>query len=113
MIEAKPFDIVRWTLAAFDGNEEASDGQEALLRVAEAKPDLVLLDWMLPSLSGLEVCRQLRRRPPELVANRECCRPRHHEMGLEQRRHLAQELEQAHTVDHARGPGESHDQAPG
>jgi two-component system phosphate regulon response regulator PhoB len=43
--------------------EEASDGQEALLRVAEAKPDLVLLDWMLPSLSGLEVCRQLRRRP--------------------------------------------------
>lgn len=43
--------------------DEATDGQEALLRVAEAKPDLVLLDWMLPSLSGLEVCRQLRRRP--------------------------------------------------
>jgi two-component system phosphate regulon response regulator PhoB len=43
--------------------EEAADGQEALLRVAEARPDLVLLDWMLPSLSGIEVCRQLRRRP--------------------------------------------------
>lgn len=43
--------------------EEAADGQEALLRVAEAKPDLVLLDWMLPALSGIEVCRQLRRRP--------------------------------------------------
>jgi two-component system phosphate regulon response regulator PhoB len=43
--------------------EEANDGQEALLRVAESRPDLVLLDWMLPSLSGLEVCRQLRRRP--------------------------------------------------
>jgi len=42
---------------------EASDGQEALLQVAEEKPDLLLLDWMLPSLSGLEVCRQLRRRP--------------------------------------------------
>jgi len=42
---------------------EAGDGQEALLQVAEEKPDLVLLDWMLPSLSGLEVCRQLRRRP--------------------------------------------------
>ena len=43
--------------------EEATDGQEALLRVAENKPDLVLLDWMLPSLSGIEVCRQIRRRP--------------------------------------------------
>lgn len=43
--------------------DEASDGQEALLRVAEVTPDIVLLDWMLPSLSGLEVCRQLRRRP--------------------------------------------------
>jgi two-component system, OmpR family, phosphate regulon response regulator PhoB len=43
--------------------EEAADGQEALLRVAEAKPDLILLDWMLPAMSGLEVCRQLRRRP--------------------------------------------------
>jgi two-component system phosphate regulon response regulator PhoB len=42
--------------------EEAADGQEALLRVEEARPDIVLLDWMLPTLSGIEVCRQLRRR---------------------------------------------------
>ena len=42
--------------------DEAADGQEALLRVAEARPDIMLLDWMLPSLSGIEVCRQLRRR---------------------------------------------------
>jgi two-component system phosphate regulon response regulator PhoB len=43
--------------------EEASDGQEALTRIAETQPDLVLLDWMLPQMSGLEVCRQIRRRP--------------------------------------------------
>ena len=43
--------------------EEAVDGEEALTRIAEAQPDLVLLDWMLPVMSGMEVCRQLRRRP--------------------------------------------------
>lgn len=42
---------------------EAGDGEEALTVVAERKPDLVVLDWMLPSLSGIEVCRQLRRKP--------------------------------------------------
>ena len=40
---------------------EASDGEEALLRIAERKPDIVLLDWMLPLVSGIEVCRQIRR----------------------------------------------------
>ncbi len=43
--------------------EEASDGQEALTRISESQPDLVLLDWMLPVVSGIEVCRQIRRRP--------------------------------------------------
>jgi two-component system phosphate regulon response regulator PhoB len=42
--------------------DEASDGQEALTRIAESPPDLVLLDWMLPVMSGIEVCRQIRRR---------------------------------------------------
>jgi len=40
---------------------EASDGEEALLSIAERKPDAVLLDWMLPAVSGIEVCRQIRR----------------------------------------------------
>ena len=43
--------------------EEAADGEEALLKVEEATPDIILLDWMLPRLSGLEVCRRVRRRP--------------------------------------------------
>ncbi len=43
--------------------DEAGDGQEALSRITEARPDLVLLDWMLPVMSGIEVCRQIRRRP--------------------------------------------------
>jgi two-component system phosphate regulon response regulator PhoB len=41
--------------------DEATDGEEALLRIAETLPDAVLLDWMLPLVSGLEVCRQIRR----------------------------------------------------
>lgn len=40
---------------------EAGDGEEALLLAAERRPDMVLLDWMLPLLSGIEVCRRLRR----------------------------------------------------
>ena len=43
--------------------DEAGDGQEALTRISEVPPDLVLLDWMLPVMSGIEVCRQIRRRP--------------------------------------------------
>src|SRR5436853_2022795 len=41
--------------------DAATNGEEALLRIAERKPDAVLLDWMLPLVSGLEVCRQIRR----------------------------------------------------
>jgi two-component system, OmpR family, phosphate regulon response regulator PhoB len=41
----------------------ASDGEEALIQLAERKPDVVLLDWMLPLVSGIEVCRQIRRSP--------------------------------------------------
>jgi len=43
--------------------EEAVDGQEAMARIAESPPDIVLLDWMLPVMSGIEVCRQIRRGP--------------------------------------------------
>ena len=38
----------------------ADDGEEAVLVAQEEQPDLVVLDWMLPSLSGIEVCRRLK-----------------------------------------------------
>jgi two-component system phosphate regulon response regulator PhoB len=42
--------------------ESASRGDEAAIRLRERVPDLVVLDWMLPGLSGIELCRQLRAR---------------------------------------------------
>ena len=44
---------VRWT----------PDGEEALLLARESVPDIVILDWMIESVSGIEVCRRLRRNP--------------------------------------------------
>ncbi|KCZ50692.1 phosphate regulon transcriptional regulator PhoB [Hyphomonas pacifica] len=38
----------------------AADGEEALLMIEERAPDLLLLDWMLPKISGIEVCRRVR-----------------------------------------------------
>jgi two-component system phosphate regulon response regulator PhoB len=40
----------------------AADGEEALVMANERAPDLVILDWMLPKVSGIEVCRRLRGR---------------------------------------------------
>ncbi|MEM1360183.1 MAG: phosphate regulon transcriptional regulator PhoB [Pseudomonadota bacterium] len=41
---------------------KAEDGEEALISVKEDTPDLIVLDWMLPSVSGIEICRQLKTR---------------------------------------------------
>jgi two-component system, OmpR family, phosphate regulon response regulator PhoB len=43
--------------------ETIARGDEADIRLREAAPDLVMLDWMLPGLSGIELCRRLRSRP--------------------------------------------------
>jgi two-component system phosphate regulon response regulator PhoB len=40
----------------------AADGEEALVAVDEARPDMIILDWMLPKISGIELCRQIRSR---------------------------------------------------
>lgn len=42
---------------------QAVNGEEALLLVEEARPDIVVLDWMMPEVSGIEVCRRLKIRP--------------------------------------------------
>src|SRR3546814_2889759 len=42
--------------------QHTADGEEAMLLAQENPPDLVLLDWMIEGLSGIEVCRRLRRR---------------------------------------------------
>jgi len=41
----------------------AGAGDEALVMVKETPPDLIVLDWMLPNVSGIEVCRQLKTNP--------------------------------------------------
>jgi two-component system phosphate regulon response regulator PhoB len=57
-------EVLRYNLEA-EGfrTTAAGNGEDALMLVREDPPDVVVLDWMLPSLSGIEVCRQLRTRP--------------------------------------------------
>ena len=51
-LEAEGFRVVK-----------AGNGDEALLHVEEDVPDIIVLDWMMPNVSGIEVCRQLKTRP--------------------------------------------------
>jgi two-component system, OmpR family, phosphate regulon response regulator PhoB len=55
--------LLRYNLeAAGYAVESVARGDEAELRIAEEPPDLVLLDWMLPGVSGVELCRRIRAR---------------------------------------------------
>ena len=54
----------------------AANGEEALARIAEQAPDLVLLDIMMPGLSGYDVCRRIRADPKPPRCCRWCCAPR-------------------------------------
>lgn len=56
-------DVLAYNLEAegFRVNQ-AENGEEALLMATEERPDLIMLDWMLPNVSGIEVCRQLKTR---------------------------------------------------
>ncbi|MGL4310278.1 MAG: phosphate regulon transcriptional regulator PhoB [Paracoccaceae bacterium] len=51
-LEAEGFNVV-----------QCDNGEEALVLVEEEQPDLIILDWMMPHLSGIEVCRRLKMRP--------------------------------------------------
>lgn len=54
--------VWHFTKADFDVRH-TPDGEEALILARETPPDIVILDWMIESLSGIEVCRRLRRVP--------------------------------------------------
>ena len=61
--EAGQRELLRYNLGAEGYRVSvAEDGEEGLLLLAEDPPDVVVLDWMMPTLSGLEVCRQIRAR---------------------------------------------------
>ena len=56
--------LLRYNLEAEGYEVEAvARGDDADNRLKERLPDLVMLDWMLPGLSGIELCRRLRSRP--------------------------------------------------
>ena len=56
--------LLRYNFEAAGYDVEAvARGDEAELRLRERVPDLLVLDWMLPGLSGIELCRRLRTRP--------------------------------------------------
>ena len=66
--EAPIRDMIRFALERADFSvAEAEDAQSARLAMAERRPDLILMDWMLPGVSGAELARELRR--DELTAD--------------------------------------------
>ena len=62
--EADILELIAYSLSA-DGFEVTcvQDGKEALKVAVEKRPDLILLDWMLPGMNGLEITRQLKSDP--------------------------------------------------
>ncbi len=62
--EPAQMELLRYNMESADFRTVvATDGASALALVEEEAPDLVVLDWMLPEMSGIEVCRRIRGRP--------------------------------------------------
>jgi two-component system phosphate regulon response regulator PhoB len=60
--EASIREMVRFTLSKSDMSVQgAEDAREALAAISSSKPDIILMDWMMPGISGLELTRRLRR----------------------------------------------------
>ncbi|PCD76641.1 phosphate regulon transcriptional regulator PhoB [Pseudothioclava arenosa] len=62
--EAAQREVLRYNLEA-EGFRVvmAENGDEALMMVREEEPDLIILDWMLPNVSGIEICRRVKSNP--------------------------------------------------
>ena len=57
-------EMIRFALRKADMTVKcAAEAQEALQKIAESKPDILLLDWMMPGISGLKLTRRLRKNP--------------------------------------------------
>jgi two-component system phosphate regulon response regulator PhoB len=55
-------DMIRFALERAEMQvDSAADAQEALLRISENRPDIILMDWMMPGVSGIELTRRLRK----------------------------------------------------
>jgi CheY-like chemotaxis protein len=68
IVDDEPFnlDLLEQELMDYDYRlERAGDGVEALEKIASFKPDVILLDYMMPRMNGLEVVRQLRANPEQ------------------------------------------------
>jgi len=64
LVEDDPalIELLKWHLTNENFTvENTPDGEEALMLAAESPPDVILLDWMIEGISGIEVCRRLRR----------------------------------------------------
>ena len=57
-------EMIRFALTRADFRvAEAANGQEARLRIADERPDLILMDWMMPGISGVELTREIKTQP--------------------------------------------------
>ena len=45
---------------------EARSGEQALLKVKQMKPDLVVLDWLLPGMQGVDICKEIKTTTPNM-----------------------------------------------